>query len=287
MKKGRSLILAVGLLAASSLSLPAQTSTNVITTTTVTNVLTVMVTNVITVTNVVIIVPPSTPPAKAEGLKPPSRYPWESSISAGFTLTRGNSHTLLYEGEIRTARKTPKNEYSLGAGGAYGSQDSQENVNNYHGFGQWNHLFTKKLYDYVRVEAKRDVIADLECRVNIGPGIGYYLIKETNTTFAVEAGAGYQYEHLDGSYNYFATMRLADRFEHKFNERVRVWQDMEWLPQVDEVDNYVVNFEIGVETSLTKSFSLKTYLDDSFATQPAAGRQKNDLKIVSGIAYKF
>jgi putative salt-induced outer membrane protein len=278
------LLVASGVLAGFSASSSAQTNVY-----TVTNVVTILVTNVVTITNVVASAPApaALPEARPATVQLTARFPWQSSVSAGLTLTRGNSHTLLYSGDFLTAKKTPANEYTLGADGAYGSQDSKDNVNNYHAFGQWNHLFTDRLYDYVRVDALRDVIADLDCRFNLGPGAGYYLIKQTNTTFAAEAGAGYQYEHLGGDFNSFATFRLAERFEHKFNDRARVWQNVEFLPQVNELENYVVNSEIGVETAITKSFSLKTFLDDSYQSQPAAGRQKNDVKIVSGISYKF
>ena len=94
-------------------------------------------------------------------------------------------------------------------------------------------------------------------------------------------------QHLGGLYDSFATVRLAERFEHKFNGVARLWQNVEILPQVDEFDNYIVNFEIGIEAAISKRFSLKTYLQDSYQNQPAADRQKNDLKIISGISYKF
>jgi len=283
MKTFKSILLAGGVLAVFSSVAPAQT--NVVT---VTNVVSVMVTNVVTVTNVVAATPVLTPaPAVPANMEMAVKYPWVSSLSAGLTLTRGNSHTLLYSGDIDTAKKTPDNEYTFGAAGAYGSQNSVDNVNNYKGFGQWNHLFTEKFFGYLRADALRDVIADLDYRFNFGPGAGYYLIKGTNTTLAVEAGAGYQDEHLGGKYNSFATMRLAERFEHKFQNHARFWQTAELIPQVDKLDNYVVNFEIGIEAPIAKSLSLKTYLDDSYQKQPAAGRQKNDVKLVSAVSYKF
>ena len=287
MKGNKSILVAAGILAVFSLTASAQT--NVLT---VTNYVTVMVTNVVTVTNVVAGVPapaPSPAPAlKAAKVPPvPARYPWKSSITAGLTLTRGNSHTLLYDGDFQTDKKTPKNEYTFDLGGAYGSQDSKDNVNNYHLSGQWNHLFTEKLYDYVRAAALRDVILDLDYRFNLGPGVGYYLIKDADTTLAMEAGAGYQDEHLGGVYNSFATLRLAERFERKFDDHARVWQSLELLPEADEVENFLVNFEIGVETPITKSLSLKTCFDDNYANHPADSLQKNDMKLVSGLSYKF
>ncbi len=107
------------------------------------------------------------------------------------------------------------------------------------------------------------------------------------TLLAAEAGAGFEAQRLGGKDENFATVRLAERFEHKFNQHARLWQSVEIMPQVDRFDNYVVNFEIGIETAITKSFSLKTYLVDTYANRPAVGRQKNDMKIVAAVAYKF
>jgi putative salt-induced outer membrane protein YdiY len=280
-------VLAGGVLWMSLLHASAQTEpvtqTNIVTVV-VTNVVTLTQTNVVTVTNVVPPAPPGTPAVAATEVK---KYPWDSSVSAGLTMTRGNSHTLLYSGTFQTAKKTPENEFQFGAKGAYGSQDSQANVNNYGGYGQWNHLFTERFYVYVRVEALRDVISDLDYRFNVGPGLGYYLVKETNTTLSVEGGAGMQYQHLGNNYSSYGTLRGAENFEHKFNGFVRIWEKAEILPQLDKYQNYVVNAEIGLESSLTKTLALKTYLDDTYQSEPASGRVRNDVKLVTAVAYKF
>jgi putative salt-induced outer membrane protein YdiY len=217
----------------------------------------------------------------------PAKNPWQSSVSAGLTLTRGNSQSMLFSADYLTVKKTPFNEYSLGLAAAYGNQNDQETVNNYKAFGQWNHLFSERFFGYLRGDALRDVIADLDYRFTVGPGLGYYLIKATNTTLAAEAGVTEEFENLGGKDDAFTTVRLGERFERKFSDRARLWQTIELLPQVDKLDNYVVNFQIGIEASISKSFSLKTYLDDSYQNRPAAGRLKNDAKIVSGVTYKF
>lgn len=225
------------------------------------------------------------------------KYPWEHSVSAGVTLTRGNSQTALFTADFTATKKTPVNEYLFGLAGAYGNNSSVDTVNNYKGSAQWNHLFNERLYGYVLGAALRDVIQNVDYRINVGPGIGYYFIKDKMTYLAGEAGLGYEAEHLNGSVvggvnqpgkdESFATVRLADRFEHKFNDHARLWQTAEILPQIDKFDNFIVNFEIGVETSVTKSVTLKTYLDDNYQKIPAAGKLKNDIKIVAAVGYKF
>lgn len=212
---------------------------------------------------------------------------WKSSISAGLTLTRGNKNTTLVTADFLTQKKTLTDEFLLGAGFAYGRQDDQDTVNNYKGFIQWNHLFSQRFFGYLRADGLQDRIKDIDYRVNVGPGVGYYLIKETNTSLALEGGVGFEAQRLGGESQNFATLRLADRFEHKFGERARLWQSCEIQSQVDGLENFVVNFEIGLETAITKSFSQKTYLVDSYANRPATGRVKNDIKLVAALAYKF
>ena len=283
MKTIKNILGGIGILTAFSLTATAQNEV-----VTVTNYVTILVTNVVTITNVVASAPV---PAPAPGAVPaptaPVRNPWKSSVSAGITLTRGNSDTTLVSADVLTEKKTPKNEYSLGAGVAYGEQNSQDTVNNYKASAQWNHLFSDRFYGYVRTDGLRDAIANVDYRLTIGPGAGYYLLKAARTTLGVEGGVNFEAQRLGGTDQNFATVRLAENFEHKFNDRARLWQKVEIFPQVDKLDNYVVNFEIGLETIITKSFSLKTCLDDNYANRPAAGHEKNDAKIVAGVSYKF
>ena len=276
-----SLLVATGVLSAFSFNASAQT--NVVT---VTNVVTMTVTNYVTVTN-----EPATAaaaPAATNAIVQPPKHPWESSVGAGLTLTRGNSSTLLVTGNLQTHKKTPDNEIKLGADGAYGEDSSVENVDTIHGFGQYNHLFTDRFYGYVRAEALHDGIADLQYRVTGGPGVGYYFLKETNTTFAGEFGVSYLNQRLGDMDDNYAILRVAENFEHKFKRfGARFWENVEVLPQVNKFDNYLVNAEIGIESAISQTISLKTYLVDNFNNEPAAGRQKNDVKLISGISYKF
>jgi putative salt-induced outer membrane protein YdiY len=279
MKKYPAILFAASMMTAFCFSTSAQTNIY-----TVTNVVTVLVTNIITVTNVV-----ASTPARAPVPAPvaPEKTSWQSSISAGLTLTRGNSDTMLVTAAALTERKGPINEWSFGADGAYGENAGVENLYTLHGFGQVNHLFSEKLYGYLRVNALHDAIADLQYRITVGPGVGYYLLKETNTTLAAEAGSAVVFERLGTNDNTYATLRLAERFEHKFHDRARIWESVEILPQVNDLNNYLVNAELGIESALSKKLSLQTFAVDNYNNEPAGGHQKNDVKIVSGLKYKF
>ncbi|MGH7989509.1 MAG: DUF481 domain-containing protein, partial [Limisphaerales bacterium] len=110
----------------------------------------------------------------------------------------------------------------------------------------------------------------------------------TNTTLAGEVGVAEIFQRLGTNDSSYTTVRFAERGEHKFaGHGARVWESVEFLPQVDDFNNYIVNAEVGVAASLAKNLSLQTYLDDSYAKEPAPGRLKNDAKLVSAISYKF
>lgn len=212
---------------------------------------------------------------------------WQTSAALGLSVTKGNSDTLLFNANITTARKWTQNELSLGADAAYGENNSVKNTESYHGFIQYNRLFTERLYGYGRADYLHDSIAALSYRVTLSPGLGYYFIKDDSTRLSVEAGPGFIFEKQGGLNKNYVSLRLAERFEHKFTARTRMWQSLEFLPQVDNFKNYILNGEIGLETDLTDKMSLRTFLQDTYDNVPAPGRKQNDLKLVTAIAYKF
>jgi putative salt-induced outer membrane protein YdiY len=212
---------------------------------------------------------------------------WEKSAAAGLTLTRGNSDTLLATASLLASKKWGPHEMNLGADASYGEVDDVKNAESLHGFAQYNRLFNERLFGYLRVDALHDDVADLAYRFTFSPGVGYYFIKATNTTLRGEVGPAFIYEKQGQEEQGYFSLRLAERFDHKFNERVRVWQSLEILPQVDDWENYIINAELGLEAGLTQKLSLRTFLQDTYDNQPAPGRRKNDLKLVSALAYKF
>jgi putative salt-induced outer membrane protein len=212
---------------------------------------------------------------------------WVTSASLGFSLTRGNSQTLLLTANVLSEKKWSQNELRLGADVAYGTQNEEETADTIHGFAQYNRLITDRFYAYARADALHDGIADIAYRVTLSPGVGYYFVKTAKTTFSGEIGPGVVIEREGNVDSTYATLRIAERAEHHLNDHVRLWESIEYLPQVDRWGNYIVNGEIGVDTALSKKSSLKVFAVDSYNNEPAAGKLKNDFKFVTAIGYKF
>jgi putative salt-induced outer membrane protein YdiY len=252
---------------------------------TVTNYVTVTITNVVMVTNAVPLPVAFSLPVLAVPGKP--KEAWNNSITAGATVARGNTDTTLISADYQATKKTAKDEFAAAASAGYGEQNGAQTIDAYKGSFQWNHLFSDRFYDYLRVDGLHDYIANVNYRFTGGPGLGYYLLKQTNTAFSVEGGVNYEAQELGDVNHNFATVRLADKFEHRLNSHARFWQNVEIFPEVGDWDNYVVNFEIGAEATFTKSLSLKAFLDDNYNNEPALQHEKNDMRVMTGVGYKF
>lgn len=246
-------------------------------------------------------------PVNAQDAKPEDKG-WETSAAAGVTVSGGNSKSFQSSLSLNSTRKWSKDEALLGAQAGYGEStvvkradgapDEKNKTEAYiKGFGQWNRLFTDHFYGGLRLDAVNDAIADINYRFTLSPLAGYYLIKDKATILAVEFGPSLVREKVGGVNDTYAGLRLAERFEHKFEGGARIWQSTEIVPQVDNFDNFIATSEIGAEAPLTKKLSLRLVFQHVYDSEPAeagvtAGgdtrfKLKNDTRLIGALAYKF
>jgi len=233
------------------------------------------------------------PAAAATPPPPPETLAWVTTAAAGLTLTRGNSENFLATVSLDTLRKWQRDELAFGVSGGYGDSTVNNvkttNTEFVQGFGQYNHLFSDRFYGGLRLDAQYDGIAGIDYRAKITPLAGYYLIKNDRMTLAVEAGPSAVFEHLQGeSARSYIAVRFAERFEYKLTATTKVWQTLAYIPEIsDWANNYLLNFEAGIDTAISKQLSLRVVFQDMYASQPAPGRESNDMRLLAGIAYKL
>ena len=227
---------------------------------------------------------------------PPETKRWDSVATAGVTLTRGNSHNFLATFSLGTKRTFTNDELLFGASAGYGENTTTVNgskvdttTDSYiKGYGQWNHLFTQRFYAGLRVTGDHDDVASLAYRITVSPMAGYYFIKTTNSFLAGEIGPSLVDEkYFHQSADTYWGARLGERGEHKFASGAKVWEFVEYIPKVDDFNNYLVNAEAGVSAPISKSLSVSLVAQDTYKSVPAVGKEKNDFKLLAGLSYRF
>jgi putative salt-induced outer membrane protein YdiY len=214
---------------------------------------------------------------------------WSTSATFALTVTGGNTKTLLTTVDFNTQRKSADNEFLFDLNGTYGENNNVKNAEQLDGTGQYNRLATERLYYGIKLDGFHDGIAGIDYRFTVSPLAGYYLVKSPSTSLGLEIGPGYAYQRSEGSdtTQSHATLRGGERFEHKINGTTKVWQDAEILPEISDFGNFYADGEVGINTAITKHASLTSYIQDSYYSVPTGGRLHNDIKLVTGITYKF
>jgi len=243
-------------------------------------------------------------------------YTTEQIRNVALAGHQGAGKTSLVEAMLFTAgAKAEKiwktDEIRLGVDGAYGltskdndptgPDEAQTSTEVLRGLVDYKHLFTEHLFGGVNVTAEHDGLASVEYRITVGPNFGYYLVKTDATRLSLFGGPAYVFEKSDHSHPHqvapddiqsddtqYLALHIGERFEHKFSDKAKIWQQSDYFPRVDDfVDDYVLVSEVGAEAALTKAMSVRVVGTHRYDSIVASGIHHHDITLVSALAYKF
>jgi len=226
---------------------------------------------------------------------------WHGSLSLGISLAKGNTDTLLAHLAGRVDKDWKQDECSFGAGYTYGFNDWRQSnqskfASSLNGFADYKRLFTDRFYGSLHIEGDHDDLAALRYRLIVGPNAGYYFIKSDASRLNLEVGPSYIRESLGDNppippghneTDSYITLRIAERGEHQLSKTSKIWEQVEYLPQVDKLSNYLLNSEAGAEASLNAHLALRVVVDDKYNNKPAVGKKTNDIQLVASVVWKF
>ncbi|MBM4154719.1 MAG: DUF481 domain-containing protein [Lentisphaerae bacterium] len=216
----------------------------------------------------------------------------ERSFNAGLTLTDGNSETLAANASlIAEGEKQGLGSYRIGLEGNYGESTVDEitstTVGNAKGFGSVRRTLSDRFYANIDATALHDDIAEIKYRTTLGPGLGVYLVKNDRVGLSFDVGPSYIWETVGAIKDDYLALRAAQRLDVRFSANAKLWESVEYVPDVEDFDSYLVNAELGVEASLTERIVLRLVLQNKYDSTPSTGLEKNDLSLVSGLGVKF
>ena len=211
----------------------------------------------------------------------------ENSIALGLTMTDGNSDTLL--GNISLLKLRTRDAYSLrlGADFAYGEDQDETTTENAKAIAEYRYLLSERAYVFSTLTVLYDDIADIDYRGVLAAGPGYYLMKSDRATLGVEAGPAYIHEKVGGEENDDLALRVGQRYDRVLSATAKCWQALEYLPIIDDFDDYLLNSEIGVEAAINSSASIRLVVKNAYDSTPAPDREKSDTTVIGALAYQL
>ncbi len=215
---------------------------------------------------------------------------WDKSLAFGFNLTSGNSDTTLANISGKFSRDYENNIWDFGMQYNYGEDKDRElsgedkvSRNDFRSNASYNRLLDERLFVGFGTKFFYDEIADIDYRVFADPTVGYYLLKDNTFKFKLEAGPSYIFEKVGGVEDDYLAPRVADGFEWVLSCTSKIFQTAEVLMDINDSENYLVNAEVGVEAALNATMSLVFKVRETYDNQPADGREKDDLAMITAL----
>lgn len=221
---------------------------------------------------------------------PPPEKIWGGSFGAGLSLTSGNTETKNFNLAFDLLID-PKSNNLMKFNGLYlrGSQKNQTNVDRLRLYFRDEYTFSERVFFFGEMGYVRDPFKDIDYLLNPTGGIGYKLVDTERFKMQVDGGAGAVWEknsltqvHTSGSLN------AGEALAFHLSDTAAITQSVTALWKMDDFEDALYHFAVGVATSLTKNSELKVELLDDFKNKtPSPEIKKNDVALVMSFVFKF
>ncbi|NWK56599.1 DUF481 domain-containing protein [Verrucomicrobiaceae bacterium N1E253] len=230
---------------------------------------------------------PLTSSAHDEKSSPPADGQWHSNLDLGLTIAKGNTDSLMVAAGIQTQKKQGPNALFGSLSYSYGEEDENKTTDETLAKATWKHQYAGENFYGLRFDGRRDTFAKIDYRMSLTGSLGHYLLNSDTHLLSLEFGLGGTFEEKDSTEDNYAHALVAQHFEYLISQDTKFYQNFSWFPRLDDGQDYKIIFEAGLETDLTDTIALKVFLSDQYENAPAEDKEKNDIKLITGIAYKF
>lgn len=212
--------------------------------------------------------------------------PLEASVAAGATLNDGNTESSMYTVSLKLKYKTcERSELRFDSSVAYGETNDEKSADNADAALEFKYLLSERAYAVLNTSVARDDIADVEYRWISSVGIGYFLMKSDAATMTLDLGPALRVEKKGGVRTEDGALRLFERYERTMESKAKFWQTLEYLPNIDDFEIYILKAELGVEAPVSAKLSIRLVVNNTYDSDPAEGSERNDVTVTGALSY--
>lgn len=215
---------------------------------------------------------------------------WTGSISAGINAREGNTSNQSASARFGVSRKKDADELSLTGDFYFAASEKRMTAMKMMGGTRYDHYFEKNnhgWYGLGRFEADQDRFADINQRLVPAAGPGYAFYNLEDFKLKIEMAGGFaQTNFRDNTANRFEGILLPRLlFESRIYGQTRFIQDVNVYYSLSESEGYRVRSESTVEAPFLDRIKVRLSLIDDYNSNPSIGSERNDIRIISSVAY--
>lgn len=249
----------------------------------------------------------------------------ELSLSAGGILSTGNANQAAVTGAVNFRLRRSEHQFGAIALGNYGASKLDKNdpfettVGNFQGRLRYDYFFAKRWSAFAMITGRHDTFQQLNLRMNIDPGVAFYIIPDVKHRLWAEVGYDFQYDlrtpegqadkdeegnFLDEMGNIVASVddaylipsekvwtnhaaRLFLGYSNHLSDVVTFDTGVEYLQSFILPEALRLNFDAGLTAALNQKFSLSTTFTLKYDNNPVEGVEKLDTVTAVNLVYRF
>jgi putative salt-induced outer membrane protein YdiY len=231
----------------------------------------------------------------------------ELKISAGGLFTTGNSRALSLTGASKFKLRRDANQLSAAAAGNFARSaatpdDSMETtLENFQGRVRYDRFFTEVLAGFLAASATRDRFQGLDLRLNVDPGIAFYIIDHKGHQLWSEVGYDLQHDIrrdeaidaalLEGDVVDKSETRHNGRafvgYDNSLNEEVTFNTGLEYIQGLQDTTNWRLAWDAGLTSNIGESFAIATTFSLKYDHNPLPGVENTDAITAVSVVYNL
>ena len=231
----------------------------------------------------------ASPPVVALAQEPaPAPRRTQLTLDLGFVDASGNSNVTSFNLGEKLSWQLERLTLGQTAKALYGEAEGKPTAEAYDAGLRADYALGKTISVFALGTFQRNPFAGIAERWGVGPGIAVGLVRSARDTLSVEGALTAQRERSTANVRQsFAATRTAASFKHLFATATAFTQTLEWLANLDTMDDQRVTSETALTAPLSKQIALRVSYLIRFDNLPEPGFVKTDRLLTTGAQISF
>lgn len=202
---------------------------------------------------------------------------WKDTGELSAVSTNGNSKTTTTSAKNTFDYRRDLLGLELVGGGLGSKSKGQVTAEQYNASEKGTYNITPRNFFYEKFGWDKNRFAGIQNRYDASVGAGRELLALPADKIVGELGVGYiNEERINQPRNDFASGRAYAKYTHVFSPTANFSQDAEYLANFEDTDDYRLNTETALTTTVSTHVSLKVSYVWKRLNKPAPGVAKDD-----------
>jgi len=224
---------------------------------------------------------------------------WTISVALGVNIRKGNSDEVNYTAKTNLKRQTTDTRFLLDYLGNFTTIDNERTVNNHRVNSNFDIIITRHFFwQPVFGEYFRDRFQNIDSRILLGTGAGYFIIKSSKTEWDVSGGPAVQQTRFvtvqagEEDEKVTPSLSISSLFDTEINSKVDFIHNYSIAVVEQDAGGYTHHMIATIETEITGSLDFDVSFIWDHISKPTKREdgtipKRNDTQIIFSLKYDF